>query len=235
MNHRNRVFSMIVLALGLVLAAAAAPVQADPCLTVYQTGVVEYHYDPSEYYTVTPGHPLYDPAYDRGGQVLIDANTNEIDQTIYQAPGLAGFVMSTDGKDGYFSIGHDFNLIVDGWSNTPTTYTNILVVIEPEPPYCTPTITIDGNPALYDPGLGWYYPVGDLVVSTPTADGNNYSDTAEFSVHWDACSRIRLWAFADENFNLVHDGQSCFSAYSHDLTVPVEETSWGAIKKLYND
>lgn len=208
---------------------------ADPCLIAYSDGPTVYHYDPMEHYTVGPGDPLYDPMYDRGGEVLIDANTNEIAYNVYQAPGLVGFVMDAENQ-GWFLIGTDFNLIVDGFNNAPTTYTNILIVFDNfEPGFCVPTITIDGSPALYDPGLGYYWPIGDLAVSTPTADGNNYSDVTVHTIHWEGCSGVRIWAFADDNFNLVRDGNECFTAYSHDLTVPTEETSWGGIKELYRN
>jgi hypothetical protein len=235
MTLRERSIPLYVLALGFILAAMASPLQADPCLVVYQNGYVEYHYDTNEYYTVTPGHPLYDPAYDRGGEVLLEVGTNMIDHTIYQAPNLTAFKMSTNGQEGYFSIGSDFDLVVDGFNNIPTFYTNILLVFEPNPGSCSPIITIDGSPALFDPQLGWYFPIGDLNAVTPTPDGNNYSDTREFYIEWQACSGMRVWAFADEDFNLMNDGGECFTAFSHDLTVPVEETTWGAIKKLYND
>jgi hypothetical protein len=82
---------------------------------------------------------------------------------------------------------------------------------------------------------GWYYPIGDLVVSTPTPWGNNYSDTVTLSVLWQNCYGVRIYAFSDENYNLVRDGGECFSAYSHDTTVPAEEGTWGVIKSLYSD
>jgi hypothetical protein len=235
MKVSDRFSVFFVFLTAIVLVGVASPLLADPCLVVYQNGVVEYHYDPNEYYTVSSGHPLFDPAYDRGGEVLIEWVTNDIDHTIYQAPGLSGFKISTDGKEGYFSVGTDFELVVDGWNNTPTYYTNILVVFDPEPDHCTPLITIDGNPAMFDPQLGWYYPIGDLEAMTPTPDGNNYSDTLEFTIHFELCSGMRVWAFADEDFNMMNDGGECFTAFSHDLTVPVEETSWGGIKSLYQD
>lgn len=205
---------------------------ADPCLVVYSDGPGIYHYDPAEYYTVTSGHPLYDPAYDRGGEVLIDINDNQIAYDVYQAPGLQGFQPDAQNQ-GYFILGNDFNLIVDGFNNSPTTYENILIVFDQiEPNGCVPSILIDGNPALYDAQLGWYYPIGDLAVSTP-AQGNNYSDTSTHVVHWENCSGVRIWAFADEDHDLKRDGSECFSAFSHDLTVPTQDSTWGAIKGRY--
>jgi hypothetical protein len=213
----------------------AVPVFADPCLTVYPDADCVYHYDINEYYTVTMGDPLYDPAYDRGGEVLIDLLMNEIAYTVYQAPNLVGFTPSTDSKEGFFFVGHDFDLIVDGFNNMPTTYVNILLVFEPDPSMCSPLITVDGNPALYDAGLGWYYPIGDLDVTTPTPDGNNYSDTVTHVVHFDLCTGLTVWAFADENHDLMWIDSECFSAFSHDSTVPADERTWGGIKAMFGD
>jgi hypothetical protein len=225
-----------LMALGVVaIAFIAGPVFADPCLVVYPTANCVYHYDVTEYYTVGPGDPLYDAMYDRGGQVLLEVGTNMVDMSIYQAPGLIGFTPSIGGNEGYFFNGHDFDLVVDGFNNAPITYTNILIVFEQDPDWCTPLITIDGNPALFDAGLGWYYPIGDLMVSTPTPDGNNYSDTVSFSIHFDWCTGMTMWAFADEDSDLMWTDSECFTAFSHDATVPVDETTWGGIKVIYHD
>jgi hypothetical protein len=224
-----------VLSVAVFVLLFATSLLADPCLVVYPTANCVYHYDINEYYTVGPGDPLYDPMYDRGGEVLIEWGTNMIDLSIYQAPNLVGFTPSTGGNDGYFFTGHDFNLVVDGFNNMPTTYANVLIVFEPEPSMCSPLVTVDGNPILYDAGLGWYYPMGDLVVSTPTAEGNNYSDTVTFSIHFDLCTGMMMWAFADEDYNLYRDGNECFTAFSHDATVPAEESTWGGIKVRFGD
>ncbi len=232
---RPMVSRLAVLTLAIVaIAILAGPVLADPCLVVYPTANCIYHYDITEYYTVAPGDSLYDPMYDRGGEVLIDLNTDTIDLSIYQAPGLVGFTPSTFSNEGYFFTGHDFDLVIDGFNDVPTTYANVLLVFEPDPAECSPLVTIDGNPAMYDAGLGWYYPVGDLVVTTPTP-GGDYSDTITFSIHFDLCTGMMMWAFADEDSDLFRDGGECFSAFSHDATVPVEETTWGGIKALYDN
>lgn len=225
----------LVTALALFVLVIAAPALADPCLVVYPTANCIYHYDINEYYTVGPGHPLYDPMYDRGGEVLIEWGTDAIDLSIYQAPNLGGFTPSTDGNEGYFFTGYDFDLVVDGFSNEPTTYENILVVFDPDPAMCSPLVTVDGNPVLYDDGLGWYYPIGDLVVTTPTPYGNNYSDTVTLSIHYDLCSGMTMWAFADVDGDLSHDAGECFTAFSHDATVPAQETTWGGVKVLYEN
>ena len=208
----------------------AAVVYADPCLIVYPDVPAKYHYDVNEYYTVGYGHPLYDPMYDRGGEVLIDINTGGIAYNIYQIPYLTGFEMSTNGQEGYFFIGSSFNLFVDGFSNAPTTYPNIILVFDTDPYGCTSSITVDGIPVTGDT-----YAIGDLTVSTPTTEGNNYSDTVTKAIKWLGCYGVRMWAFADENNNGIRDGGECFTAFSHDSTVPVESTSWGAVKTLYKD
>jgi hypothetical protein len=217
--------SSVTLFVFLILPLTAV---AEPCLVVYPTGPSEYHYDVNEYYTVGYGHPLYDPMYDRGGEVLIDINTNGIPYDIYQTPDLIGFQSSTDGNEGYFFVGSTFNLVVDGFANEPTTFNNILLVFDPDPAACAPIITVDG-----DPVTGDTYAIGDLTVSTPTDMGNNYSDTVIKSITWMGCYGVRIWAFADENHNGMNDGNECFTAFSHDSTVPTENKSWGAIKSLY--
>jgi hypothetical protein len=223
------------------LAAAIAVVllvpavgYADPCLIVYPDVDVIYHYESAEYYTVGPGDPLYDVVYDRNGEVLIDINTGEIALDVYQAMNLVGFQLDEENQ-GYFTMEHEFSLIVDGFSNFPLIYQNIQLVFDLiEPDGCVPIITINGNPAMWDAGLGWFYPIGDLAVSTPTAEGGNYSDTAVMDFTWTGCSSLRIWAFADDDYDLVHDGGECFSAYSHDLTVPTVPSSWGQIKVKYS-
>ncbi len=214
---------------GLVLLASSSGLLADPCLVVYPDAPCTYHYSPSEYYTVGPGHPLYDAQYDRGGEVMLEVGTNEVDMSIYQAPHLTGFVATYDGNEGYFFGGTTFTLIIDGFSGQPTTYPDILVMFDRVVPTgCVPQLTVDGMPVTE--GI---YHAGDLVISTPTSNGNSYSDTKTVLIDWRGCYGVRLWAFADEDHDHKRDGGECFTAFSHDLTIPVRETTWGAIKDLY--
>jgi hypothetical protein len=214
---------------GLVLLASSSGLLADPCLVVYPDAPCTYHYSPSEYYTVGPGNPLYDAQYDRGGEVMLEVGTNEVDMSIYQAPHLTGFVATYDGNEGYFFGGTTFTLIIDGFSGQPTTYPDILVMFDRVVPTgCVPQLTVDGMPVTGD-----IYHAGDLVVSTPTLNGNSYSDTKTVLIDWRGCYGVRLWAFADEDHDHKRDGGECFTAFSHDLTIPVRETTWGAIKDLY--
>lgn len=229
---QERLFGVASVTFLLVLLSAAQ-LFADPCLVVYPEGICTYHYDTSEYYTVGPGDPLYDPVYDRGGEVLLEVGKDEVDLSIYQAPGLAGFKPWADGQDGFFILGNQFDLIVDGFSDVPTTYRNILLVFVPDPVTYDPMIMVDGSPVLTHSALGLYFPIGDLVVATPTADGNNYSDTVTLKIDWGLCYGVRVWAYADEDHDFKEDGDECFTAFSHDVTVPAKESTWGGIKALY--
>lgn len=225
MKHSFRVLVAL-----FVLSLASAAI-ADPCLVVYPSGPCMYHYDVTEYYTVGPGNPYYDAEYDRGGEVLLEVGSNEIDHSIYQAPSLMGFVASTDGNDGYVFLDTDFDLIIDGFSNTPTTYVNIILVFDKfVPDGCVPNIMVNGMPI-----TGSTFSAGDLVVTTPTADGNNYSDTMTLLVSWHGCYGLHTWAYSDANYSGTHDGGECFTAFSHDSTIPTENSTWGSIKSLYEE
>lgn len=225
----------MLVAIVLIVVFAGVEAIADPCLVVYPASPCEYHYDPGEYYTVSFGDSLYDPAFDRGGEVLIDLLTGEIAYDVYQAPVITHFVMDSENQ-GYYTIDTSFDLVVDGFNNDPITYENIILVFDRvEPSWCVPGVWIDGSPAMYDEFLGWYYPIGDLVVSTPTPRGGNVSDIVTQNFTWENCIALRIYAFADENYNLNRDGGECFSAYSHDTTVPVKESTWGAVKELYSE
>jgi hypothetical protein len=217
------------LAVVLILSFAGAA-SADPCLVVYPAGPCEYHYDTSEYYTAGPGDPYYDSEYDRGGEVLLEVGSNEIDLSIYQAPMIERFVPSTGGNEGYFFTGTDYELIIDGYSNRPMTYVNILVVFDDfVPEDCVAEITVGGMPV-----VGNVYSAGDLVVSTPTPVGNKYSDTMTIDIGWHGCYGVHVWAYSDEDYSGTHDGGECFTAFSHDATIPTEDSTWGAVKSQYD-
>jgi hypothetical protein len=217
------------------LAGPPPAALADPCLIVYPDAPCTYHFDPNEYFTVGPGHALYDPLFDRGGLVLIERGTLEIAHDVYQASQLTGFAVDLENQ-GYFTVGRELNIVVDGFSHAPTTYKNVLVIFNRfEPSWCQPSFFVNGNPVLYMSGIGWFCPIGDLVVSTPTPWGKNYSDTVTLDIEWQDCFGVQMYAFSDDNFNFVRDGGECFSAYSHDTTVPTKSSTWGAIKALYRD
>lgn len=227
MDNRSRAIRL--LGMGCLMLVVATGIFADPCLVVYPDCPCIYRYDVAEHYTVGPGHPLYDPMFDRGGLVLLETGSDMIDLSIYQAPMLEGFEPSVEGNEGFIFIDTEFNLIVDGFSNSPVTYVNILLVFDDfVPSDCTPTITVNGMPI-----AGAQCGIGDLEVTTPTPYGYNYSDTVTLAVSWRGCYGLHMWAFSDENYNGLRDGTECFTAYSHDSMVPTTETSWGAVKSLF--
>jgi hypothetical protein len=212
------------------LFSAGAPLMAcDYCLVIYPDAQCVYHYDPRIYFTVKPGDPLYNPAYDRGGKVLLKRSTNAIDPVLYQPPNLIGFYATTDGYDGYYVATSEFRLIIDGFSKEPTYYPNVVLIFDNvKPKYCVPEIHING--ALLS---GMTYAAGNLNVTTPTPDGKNYSDVISVLFSQRGCYGVRVWAFSDENGNGILDAGECRSAYSHDTMVPVQEKTWSSIKELF--
>ena len=229
--HLAKTFKVVLAVVALMLFSSAA--FADHCLVLYPEGSCIYEYDEAEYTLIGPGDPDFDllSEYARGGFVLIDIKDGQIDESIYQAPGLEGFRPSKDGKHGYVFDLTEFTLIVDGFAGTPTTYENILVIFDDfVPAECIPTVYFD-----YTLLTDFTVPIGDLVVSTPTGSGNNYSDILTFDINWNGCYGLHIWAFADENHNGQRDGGECFTAYSHDVLVPTEEASWGKIKIIDRD
>ncbi|MFA4947404.1 MAG: hypothetical protein WC674_02710 [Candidatus Krumholzibacteriia bacterium] len=132
-----------------------------------------------------------------------------------------------DGDEGYVFGGTTFSLIIDGFSNQPTTYPDVLVIFNKVVPTgCVPSLSVNGMPVTES-----MYHAGDLVVSTPS--GSHYSDTKTIQIDWRGCYGVRIWAFADADHDHKRDGGGCFIAFLHDLTIPMRETTWGAIKDLY--
>ena len=225
-SYRILALACLMPAIVSIFSIAAS---ADPCLVVYPQVSCVYHYDETEYYTVSSGHPLYDPEYDRGGEVLIEVGTDEIDMSIYQAPNLSGFEPSTGGVEGFAFISNQFSVVIDGFSNSPTVYSNVYLVFDGVvPESCLSAIRVNGEPL-----VGNKYFLGDLVVSTPTEEGNNYSDVITAEVSWAGCYSVNIWAFADEDYNGVHDGPECFTAFSHDSILDAEDASWGEVKSKF--
>lgn len=229
MKSSATVFFPVIITGIILLVSAPAQIAADPCLVVYPNAASIYHYDVNEYYTVTYGDPLYDPFYDRGGEVLLEIDTDEIDLSIYQADYLAGFAPSFDGHEGYIIPDRGFVLVVDGFSNEPVVYDDVYLVFESVGDSgCIPSIKVNGEFV-----SGMTMNIGQLVVSTPTLDGNNYSDYLAVYIDWYGCVGLNIWAFADIDGDGIKTGGECFSAFSHDLTISAKSASWGAIKSTH--
>jgi hypothetical protein len=74
----------------------------------------------------------------------------------------------------------------------------------------------------------------DFGVSTPVANGF-YSDVRKYHVEWSGSIGLRILVFSDKNFNGVYDdGPPLFSIRAQDNTIPVQETTWGGVKALYD-
>ena len=233
-GHRFLPMGALALLTVFLLSMDPTHATAEPCLMVYPDGPSIYHYESAENYLVGPGHPLYDPAYDRGGWVLIDANTDEIALEVYQAPNLSGFELDEENQGWYFE-GTFMDLVVDGFSNTPTTYANVTLVFEALANSCMPNVMVNGQPAQPAPDGTYHFPIGDLVVQTPAGQGNNYSDITSVALDWSACAEIDVWAWADENGDGIRQGFECRTAFSKNTTVPTESGAWGALKVRYED
>jgi hypothetical protein len=217
----------------------------DPCLLVYPTYPTIYHYDPSQYYTVTLGHPLYNVAYDRGGAVLIAdmmSGPDRIAYEIYQAPNLMGFQQAS-GYTGFYFTGFSFDIAIDGWSNFPGTRNDLTLIFEPIPSDCSPEIKVGG--ASVD-GPPYVVSLGDLVVSTPvvTPTRTYYSNTITKSIEWSGCVGMYIYAFEDcdrDRHWLACGGCEeedncclrCHQMCANGSVVPVEHDTWGAIKSLF--
>jgi hypothetical protein len=242
------VLSVISAPLDVVACSGGCGIPCDPCLLVYPTLPTTYHYDPSEYYTVGPGHALYDPAYARNGNVLIldlQHRPDRIAYEVYQAPNLQGFQESYGwGYKGYYFTGITFDLVIDGWSAYPTTRDDVKLPITPIPGDCTPSISVDGVPLSGPPYLVL---LGDLVVSTPVTNpsGTYYSDTITKSISWSGCVGLYFQAFEDcdhDHHFTACDGCEedldnfclrCHPMCANGAVVPVHEATWGAIKALF--
>ncbi|HSG29573.1 MAG TPA: hypothetical protein VLA34_13920, partial [Candidatus Krumholzibacterium sp.] len=202
---------------------------ADPCLVVYPGGLCEYRYDVTEYYTVEYGDSLYQAEYDRGGKVLLEMGTSAIDLSIYQAPMIDSFQPSYDGMEGYFFYSNTFTLVIDGFSNEPVDYSDVIVVFENlAPGDCEGTVVVNGMTV-----EGNTYNAGSLSISTPVPYGNSYSDTIVLQVEWYGCYGMYAWAYADTDGDGMHAGGECFTAFSHDVTIGTSPSTWGNIKSLY--
>jgi hypothetical protein len=233
---------LIVLVSGFLLVADAEACGGgcDPCLLVYSTDLSIYKYNSSKYYVVTSSHPLYDPEYDRGGEVLIRNFwflPDRIATAVYQAPLLAGFEQAVNENTGYWFTGRLFDLVVDGFSRNPRVYYDVVLSIEPILQNCTPVIFVDG---VLIEGPPYVIELGDLHVTTP--DGDYYSDSFVMEVTYQGCMGLYMTAFEDCDHNKGwdpcpdngdDDEWPCHRFCSDGATVPVEASTWGAIKAMY--
>lgn len=208
-----------------LLMVLASVVSADICLIVYPQEPCVYHYKASRYYTVGPGHELYDPEYDRGGEVLIEEETGQIPLEIYRG-NIVGFEATSGSHYGFEITSSPCHLVVEALSDEPAVYENITLAFLFLPDGCHPDVTINGTVVPNKRHL-----LGDLLVNQDEGDG--YSGQIDVEMTFYGCTGANIWAFADEDGDLQQDSEECTSSYLYHIFLPTEEVSWSAVKSFY--
>lgn len=219
-----------LLALTLSLCAGAA--LAEPCILAYPLGQVTFRYNTTRYEVKGPGDPLFDPLYAIGGLMLWDRARARIAFEVYQAPGLDAFVPSLSGRSEFLFLGAEISLVIDGFAEQPRQLSDVLVQFTPRPLGTRASILVNNLPV-----VDLRYPVPRMVVSTPTPNGY-FSDTTTIAIGCaengcDDILRLEIIVYQDRNGNRVYDGDPCIVVIMENFTVPVEESTWGAIKAMY--
>ena len=212
----------------VMVAVPAVAYDYDICLIAYPQEESVYHYKDSRYFTVGPGHELYDPAYDIDGEVLICAETGEIAYEVYRA-NVVAFEASHDHWYGFEIQTSPYHLVIEALSPEPAVYENILLAFAFVPVGCHPMVRVNGN--LVD---GARYALGDLAVNTQDGDGDWYGQII-VEMSFAGCEGANIWAFSDVNGDLGYDYDEgeCTSSYLYHVFVPAEESTFSAIKQLY--
>jgi hypothetical protein len=218
---------------GLAVAGALplvvfASTEAEPDLLVYPNVPAEFRFNPAEYEVMSAAHPQFDPDYQIGGVSLWDKLEQRVAYEVFRAPQLTGFSSSSSGHNEFVLMTNEFNVIVDGFCSYPRFLGKVYVRFYPDPPQSTAMIELGGE--IID---GLIQPINPIDVRDQTPDGF-YSNTRNVHIRWSGSVGIRITAYADKNNNRVLDqGNPKWSIYVEDNSVPVANTSWGAIKAMY--
>jgi hypothetical protein len=216
--------------IGALLYPVAGLAYTEPLLLVYPDKPAEFHYDANRYEALGPSDGNYDPDYDIGGVMLWDKVENRIPYEVYRAPQITSFVPSTNGMNQFVLMNNKFWLIIDGFSLYPRQINEISVRFIPDPPHASAVIMMNNEPLEY-----LITRISGINVQTETPEGF-YSNTTQVLIWWSSAVGMRITAYGDKNRNLIYDGgPPMWSIYVIDNTVPVRETTWGAIKSLYSD
>ena len=217
-----------VLVGGGLRAAALAETGAEPGLLVYPDVPTEFRYNPAEYEIITLGHPQFNPDYQIGGLSLWDKIEQRIAYEVFRAPQLTGFSSSSNGQNEFVLMTNEFKVIVDGFSTQPRYLGKVYVRFVPDPPHSTALIEMAGEEIDL-----LIQPIKPIDVQDLTPEGF-YASTLSVHIRWSGAVGIRITAYGDKNNNRVYDGgMPRWSIYVQDNSVPVENTSWGAIKARY--
>ncbi|MBN2170802.1 MAG: hypothetical protein JW819_05745 [Candidatus Krumholzibacteriota bacterium] len=224
--------TMVRFLAGTLMVMMAAPALAaydyDICLIAYPQEESVYHYKDSRYFTVGPGHELYDPAFDIDGEVLINSETGEIAWDVYRA-NVVGFEPSHNDWYGFEIHTSPYHLVIEALSEEPAVYVNILLAFAYVPAGCHPMVRVNGE--LVD---GARFALGDLVVNTQGEDGDWFGKIV-VEMSFAGCEGANIWAFSDVNGDLGYDYDEgeCTSSYLYHVFVPATESTFSAVKQLY--
>jgi hypothetical protein len=212
----------------VVVSGSAPGAKADEGVLVYPSSAVVFNYDTTRYEVLGPADDKYNSSFAIGNQMLWDAVENRIPQEIYSAPGLVGFAPTVGPGSDFVTLHNEFKLIVDGFCAAPRLLSNLHVRFLPVPSNSNVVVELNGTPI-----TSLTQRIDDFAVSTPTGDGY-FADTREHHIRWSGAIGLRIVVFVDKNFNGVFDdGPPEFAIRADDNTIPVEKTSWGAVKALY--
>jgi hypothetical protein len=217
---------------GIVLALFLAVVRsgsagAEPSYLIYPDAPTVFHYDTSRYELVAPGDPKFDSGYAIGNQMLWDRVAGRLPVEVYRAPQLVGFEPSTSGVSEFVVYRIEFDVVIDGFGDSPRTIGNLCLRFWPQPAHANVTLNVGGQVT-----NRLTVPLPSLEVSTPLGS-EFYSDTQTHTLSWVGATSMRIIAFSDKNANGSFDGTVAFAIVTRDATVPVSTSTWGNIKALY--
>ncbi|MGD8412613.1 MAG: hypothetical protein PVF33_00185 [Candidatus Latescibacterota bacterium] len=224
----------IVLTLFLCAAIAAvlcrpAYLHAEPDLLVYPDAPAEFRYDPSQFEAITSGHPDFDAAYQVGGVSLWDRTENRIAYEVFRAPVLTSITPSPTGRNEFVVMTNEFKVIVDGFCEYPRRLGEVCLRFFPDPPHASAQIEVAGVDI-----DRLIHRVGSVEAREEGPDGF-FTGTKRIHVRWSGAVGIHITAYGDKNNNLIYDGgENRWSIYVVDNSVPVENTTWGAIKAQFD-
>lgn len=214
---------------GLVAIDAGTSWADESLLLIYPDAPTIFRYDPARYELMGPADPGYNDIYSISNQMLWDKVEQRVPEEIYRAPSLVGFEPSPYGTNEFVLMQNEFNIIIDGYGDAPRSLNNLYMRFVPMPAQSNVTITLS-----HQDESDLFAQLPPLNVSTPTGDGH-YADTFSRHLTWSGAVGLRITVYNDKNNNMLYDGgPPPYSILVEDNTVPTRETTWGAIKALYN-
>lgn len=225
------VLRFLFFAAGLLLglpAVTLASACSEPLLLVYPDAPAVFRYDTSRYELISPTDPKFNALYAVGSEMLWDKQEQRVPVEIYRAPDLVGFEPSPLGTDEYVVLSNNFSVIVDGFTTSPRTFSNLYMRFIPSPSNAFAEIQLDGT-ALTEQWTS----IPSLSVSTAIGDGF-YSDTVSYQVSWRGATGMRIVVYSDKNNDQLYSGgKPLYSIYAEDNTLPVQSTTWGKLKAQF--